>query len=115
METRLYELMTFNWEAIGAVGEVVGGAAVFISLLYLAMQIRSSRRSDQVAAAAGAVSAVDEWIGQIVRDEKLYDLYQRGLSDYESLAGRKKADFFCSSCNSFDPWRPFGFNSDWAQ
>ncbi len=94
LETRLYGLMTFNWEAIGAVGEVVGGAAVFISLLYLAVQIRSSRRSDQVAAAAGAASAVDEWIGQIVRDEKLYELYQRGLSDYESLTREEKGRFF---------------------
>lgn len=87
--------MTFNREAIGAVGEVVGGAAVFISLLYLAVQIRSSRRSDQVVAAAEAASAVDEWIGQIVRDEKLYGLYRRGLSDYESLTREeKKGRFF---------------------
>ena len=43
-----------NWEAIGAIGEVVGATAVFISLLYLALQIRNSRRSDQIVAAAGA-------------------------------------------------------------
>ena len=94
LETRLYELMTFKWEAIGAVGEVVGGAAVFISLLYLAVQIRSSRRSDQVVAAAEAASVVDEWIGQIVRDEKLYGLYRRRLSDYESLTREEKGRFF---------------------
>jgi hypothetical protein len=75
-----------NWEAIGAIGEVVGAFAVFLSLLYLAIQIRNSRRSDQLAAAAGAASAVDEWIGQIVRDGELYDLYRRGLTDYESLS-----------------------------
>ena len=86
--------MTFNWEAIGAIGEVVGGAAVFISLLYLAVQIRSSRRSDQIVAAAEAASAVDEWLGQIVRDEGLYDLYRRGLSDYESMTREEKGRFF---------------------
>ncbi len=93
METRPYELMTLNWEAIGAIGEVVGGAAVFISLLYLAVQIRSSRRSDQIVAAAEAASAVDEWIGQIVRDEDLYKLYRQGLSDYESLSREEKGRF----------------------
>lgn len=82
-----------NWEAIGAVGELVGGAAVFISLLYLALQIRSSRRSDQIVAAAEAASAVDEWIGQIVRDEDLYELYRRGLTDYESLSREEKGRF----------------------
>jgi hypothetical protein len=66
--------MTMNWEAIGAV------------LLYLAVQIRSSRRSDQIVAAAQAASAVDEWIGQIVRDEDLFKLYRQGMSDYESLS-----------------------------
>ena len=71
-----------NWEAIGAIGEVVGATAVFVSLLYLALQIRNSRRSDQIVAAAGAASAVQYWIAQIVRDEALYDLYRRGMTEY---------------------------------
>jgi hypothetical protein len=31
-----------NWEAIGAIGQVLGSAAVFVSLGYLAVQIRRS-------------------------------------------------------------------------
>ncbi len=82
-----------NWEAIGSIGEVVGASAVFISLLYLALQIRNSRRSDQIVAAAGAASAVHNWIGQIVRDETLYDLYRRGLTDYDSLSRSEKGRY----------------------
>lgn len=82
-----------NWEAIGAIGEILGALAVFVSLLYLALQIRSSRRSDQIVAAAEAASAVDQWIGQIVRDENLYDLYHRGLVAYESLSREEKGRF----------------------
>ena len=85
--------MALNWDAIGAIGEVVGAFAVFVSLLYLAIQIRNSRRSDQIAAAAGAASAVDEWIGQVVRDEELYNLYRRGLTDYETLSKSEKGRF----------------------
>ncbi len=85
--------MALNWDAIGAIGEVVGAFAVFISLLYLAIQIRNSRRSDQIVAAAGAASAVDEWIGQVVRDKELHDLYRRGLTDYESLSKSEKGPF----------------------
>ena len=33
-----------NWEAIGAVGEVVGAAGVIFSLVYLATQIRASSK-----------------------------------------------------------------------
>ena len=33
-----------NWEAIGAVGEVIGAAGVIFSLVYLATQIRASSK-----------------------------------------------------------------------
>ena len=34
-----------NWEAIGAIGEIVGAAAVVASLLYLAIQTRSNAKA----------------------------------------------------------------------
>jgi len=34
-----------NWEAIGAIGEIIGAAAVLGSLIYLAVQIRQNTRS----------------------------------------------------------------------
>lgn len=34
-----------NWDAIGAIGEVLGATVVFISLVYLATQIRHSSKS----------------------------------------------------------------------
>ena len=33
-----------NWDAIGAVGEIVGALTVLITLIYLAIQIRQSNR-----------------------------------------------------------------------
>jgi len=33
-----------NWEAIGAIGEILGAIAVVVSLLYLAIQIRQNSR-----------------------------------------------------------------------
>jgi len=33
-----------NWDAIGAVGEIVGAAAVVVSLIYLARQMRMSNK-----------------------------------------------------------------------
>ncbi len=34
-----------NWEAIGAIGEVLGSAVVFVSLVYLAIQVRQNTRA----------------------------------------------------------------------
>ena len=39
-----------NWDAIGAIGEIVGAAAVFTSLVYLAVQIRNQNRESRVNA-----------------------------------------------------------------
>jgi hypothetical protein len=36
---------SMNWDAIGAIGEIVGAAAVVLTLAYLAIQIRQAKRS----------------------------------------------------------------------
>jgi hypothetical protein len=44
-DVRRHGGIIINWEAIGAVGEIVGAAAVVASLIYLAMQTRANARS----------------------------------------------------------------------
>lgn len=39
-----------NWDAIGALGEIVGAGAVVISLTYLGKQIRTQNRESRIAA-----------------------------------------------------------------
>ncbi len=39
-----------NWEAIGAIGEVLGAIAVLVTLLYLAVQIRQNTQALKVTA-----------------------------------------------------------------
>ena len=34
-----------NWEAIGAVGEVLGAVAVVLTLIYLSLQIRQNTKA----------------------------------------------------------------------
>jgi len=39
-----------NWEAVGAVGEILGAIAVLITLGYLAVQIRQNTRAMKTSA-----------------------------------------------------------------
>ena len=39
-----------NWEVIGAISGVIGAAGVVASLLYLAVQVRTSNRASAVQA-----------------------------------------------------------------
>ena len=43
-------MMELNWDAIGAVGEIVGALAVVVSLIYLATQIRTQNIEARLAA-----------------------------------------------------------------
>ncbi|MEM7283339.1 MAG: hypothetical protein AAF438_17110 [Pseudomonadota bacterium] len=39
-----------NWEAAGAIGEIVGGVAVLVTLIYLAVQVRQAKSQLNLAA-----------------------------------------------------------------
>lgn len=41
-----------NWEAIGAIGEVVAAAAVIFTLIYLAVQIRQNTATIRISESA---------------------------------------------------------------
>jgi len=66
-----------NWEAIGAVGEITGAAAVVASLLYLAVQTRTNAR----ALRANAIWDAETIFGDVN--------YQHGANpEWASLLGR---------------------------
>ena len=76
-----------NWEAIGAIGDFVGGLAVVLTLIYIAFQVRqSSKQIDQHtrALAASTFYAAGEgfnnWWSLIIQDEAVASLLQRGVA-----------------------------------
>ena len=74
-----------NWEAIGAVGEIVGAVAVFLTLLYLAVQIRQNTKAVKAAALDSAATHITAARHSIYSDESLTDIYVRGGKDPTSL------------------------------
>ena len=47
-----------NWEAVSAIGQVIGAIAVVISLVYLAVQIRDNTRSTKSATRQAIVDSI---------------------------------------------------------
>ena len=47
-----------NWDAIGAVGEMLGAIAVFVTLGYLAVQVKRARPEARRALRQGRTEAV---------------------------------------------------------
>jgi hypothetical protein len=72
-----------NWEAISAIGQIVGAIAVVISLIYLAREIRRNARAERLA----GMDSLIRWLGELVAHPHVRELYYRGIHDFESLKG----------------------------
>ena len=60
-----------NWEAVGAIGEIVGAAAVVASLIYLAIQLRHNSNQMEFSARTTQVAAYHEITGRIVQNRQI--------------------------------------------
>ena len=75
-----------NWDAIGAIGEIVGAVAVIATLIYLTIQIRDSARASRAASVTDATAAVQAWYQEIGSNPASAKLFLDGMSDPDSLS-----------------------------
>lgn len=105
-----------NWEAMGAIGEIVGAAGVIITLAYLAVQVRQNSRQLERGIEASRIAAedafgrgFDRWRELSVTDEEVADLFLRGMEDIESLgrSERLRFNYILASFNwlAWQVWR----------
>ncbi|MEJ2239686.1 MAG: hypothetical protein P8X82_15425, partial [Gemmatimonadales bacterium] len=74
-----------NWDALGAIGEIVGAAGVVVSLLYLASQVRNNSRQLRHASAQAVLDKLNGLIGQLAFTAGAGDVWSRGLSGLDTL------------------------------
>jgi hypothetical protein len=74
-----------NWEALGAIGEIIGAAGVIVSLLYLGSQVRNNSRQLRHAAAQAVLDKLNGLIGQLAFTAGAGDIWTRGLSGLDAL------------------------------
>lgn len=84
-----------NWDAIGAVGEILGAGAVMISLFYLATQIRAQNREARAAAMHEISTAFRESYTQF-NDGDIADIFVRGNQEFDSLTDTEKVRLFAT-------------------
>jgi hypothetical protein len=81
-----------SWDAIGAVGEIVGALAVVATLLYLAAQIRQNNASQRVAAKQEMTRQFADFVDFLVLNPELESLHDRGVAGDE-LTAQETATF----------------------
>jgi hypothetical protein len=88
-----------NLDALGNIGDFVGGIAVVVTLLYLATQIRQNTRqvtqSVELARAQTIRGSNDiqQSLVAIAQDSELARIFLAGLSEYSSLSGEERLRF----------------------
>jgi hypothetical protein len=82
-----------NWEAISAIGQIVGAIALVISLLYVASEVHRNTRATHLAAMRSMHDAFNRWVQQIAEHPDLRELYYRGIHDFDSLEGADLVGF----------------------
>ena len=85
---------------LGALGEFLGSVAVLVTLIYLAVQVKQTKR--QIESNTNAILGASEINGNdstlqglmsIYSDESLSDIVIRGMLDLSSLSGADRARF----------------------
>ena len=78
--------ITVNWDAVGALAELVGAVGVILSLVYLARQIGQNTRSVRVASYQSWFNSYDSLSNIILASSEFDALLHRGLGDPDSLS-----------------------------
>jgi len=92
-----------NWDAIGAIGEIVGAAGVVVSLVYLAAQIRNQNRESRLAAMHEISSGFRVATSKLL-DSGLTGIFVKAIEDFESLTDEERLKLIVGVTAIFRAW-----------
>jgi hypothetical protein len=80
-----------NWDAAGAIGEVIGAGAVVVSVVYLALQIRRQTDQSRLEATRELANQFSEYTNRLVDDKEFVQLYLKAVAGYHCLPNEDRA------------------------
>ena len=94
-----------NWDAIGALAEILGALAVFVTLVYLVRQVGLSNRIGQAEAERDWYATWADAIAKTSINVETARLWRLGLNDFDSLDDDSKVQvhhLYCGLLNSME-------------
>ena len=82
-----------NWDAVGAIGEIVGAFAVVMSLVYLASQIQVQNREARVASVHQVIEGYRSSIAAL-HEPEMADIWIQAIDDFDRLTPSQRLRFF---------------------
>ena len=90
-----------NWEALGAVAELVGAVGVIASLLYLAAQVHTSNRASAVQAKLDSTRLLNDFMDLLIQRPELNQLMLKGRKSLDALSPDEYQQFSNMSLKAF--------------
>jgi hypothetical protein len=85
--------MSVNWEAVGAVANLLAALGVIATLIYLAIQIRQNSNQLRGSATIAVYNYQRSLTDTLTRDQALYKIALRGNEDLSSLDSWERQRF----------------------
>lgn len=82
-----------NWDAVAAIGELLGAIGVIVSLGYLAQQVRHNTRSVRAAAYQSWFASYDSFSNMLLGDPEFDALLHRAAAEPGSLTPDQRRRF----------------------
>jgi len=97
-----------NWEAIAAVGEMLGALAVLATLIYLAAQIKQNTAAVATATYESTMTGFNDINVVVASTPALSSLIDRGCQEVSSLSAEETVQFnFLLRCYANQWWKLF--------
>jgi len=74
-----------NWDAIGAIGELVGSVAVLVTLIYLAIQVRQNTHATRATSHHAITDALNQLNLTIANNDTTAQIWVTGMGGRASL------------------------------
>lgn len=90
----------------GALGELIGGVAIIVSLVYVGLQIKQSTAAARAATSQAFSAQYSEQMFHISRGDNR-DVFWRGLTGLQNLQGSEIVAFMCILGSIVRMWESF--------
>lgn len=74
-----------NWDAVGAVAELLGALGVIASLLYVGVQVRQNTRSIRASTYDALVRSSAEWLNPLIQDPGLAASFEEAVLGWDRV------------------------------
>lgn len=92
-----------NWDALGAIGELIGAVAVVVTLLYVGRQIHQANVQAQASARYSFIEAYGHMNSSITENKDVASVFRRGLKGHE-LGEDESIQFFALLGQFLNTW-----------